>query len=156
MSKGSKILSGMRIKHVTSGSRIAVINAIGGISSGKSGNGINGKTFGTDTLIEQVRRVKNDQNIKAVIIRIDSPGGSALASDLMWREIRNLCRFKPVVASQVDVAASGGYYLSMACDHIVAEDTTITGSIGIVSAKFNAQELNNKTGNISAEFRFEL
>lgn len=64
----------------------------------------------------------------------------------MWREIRELSAVKPVVASQVDVAASGGYYISMACDQIVAEELTITGSIGVVLGKFNANELNSKLG----------
>ena len=117
--------------------------------------------------------------MKAVVIRVDSPGGSALASDLMWREIRALSKEKPVIASMVDVAASGnlsftstysilscvpshstrsarsqvshvnylgGYYIAMACDEIVAEELTITGSIGVVSSKFNAKELNDKIG----------
>ena len=64
-----------------------------------------------------------------MVLRVDSPGGSALASDVIWRAIRKVSREKPVVASMVDVAASGGYYLSMACDQILAEDLTITGSI---------------------------
>ena len=64
-----------------------------------------------------------------VVLRVDSPGGSALASDVIWRAIRKVSREKPVVASMVDVAASGGYYLSMACDQIFAEELTITGSI---------------------------
>lgn len=80
------------------------------------------------------------------MIRIDSPGGSALASDLIWREIRELSKVKPVVASMVDVAASGGYYIAMACDQICAEELTITGSIGVVSSKFNLKELNEKIG----------
>ena len=77
--------------------------------------------------------------VKAVVIRIDSPGGDALASDLMWNEIRELAKLKPVVASMVDVAASGGYYMSMACDRIVAEPLTLTGSIGVVTGKFNLE-----------------
>ena len=69
----------------------------------------------------------------AVVLRVDSPGGDALASDLMWREIRELAATKPVVASMADVAASGGYYMAMACSHIVAEPLTITGSIGVIT-----------------------
>jgi protease-4 len=129
------------------GARIAVINAVGGIQSGKSGNsGLTGKSLGSDTLIEMVRMAKLDNGIKGVVLRVDSPGGSALASDLMWREIRALSKEKPVIASMVDVAASGGYYISMACDLILAEEFTITGSIGVVTSKFNLQKLNEKIG----------
>eukprot|EP01041_Mallomonas_annulata_P000176 gene176-302_t len=147
MKKGSRILEGLPTKETFGGARVAIINADGGISSGKSGSsGISGKTIGSDTVIAQIRRIRNDPGIRAVVLRIDSPGGSALASDLMWREIRMLCREKPVIASMVDVAASGGYYMAMACDQIVAEDLTITGSIGVVASKFNAKELFDKLG----------
>jgi len=148
MRAGSAILDGLKIKQVLGGSgRIAIINAVGGISSGKSGNsGLQGKSLGSDTLIEMVRMAKADSGIKGVVLRVDSPGGSALASDLMWREIRALCKEKPVVASMVDVAASGGYYISMACDKILAEEFTITGSIGVVTSKFNLEKLNEKLG----------
>lgn len=147
MRAGNTILDGLKMKQVNGGGRIAVINAVGGISSGKSGNsGLTGKSLGSDTLIEMVRRAKFDNGIKGVVLRVDSPGGSALASDLMWREIRSLCKEKPVIASMVDVAASGGYYISMACDLIMAEEFTITGSIGVVTSKFNLQKLNEKLG----------
>ena len=148
MRAGSGILDGLKIKQVLGGSgRIAIINAVGGISSGKSGNsGLQGKSLGSDTLIEMIRMAKADSGIKGVVLRVDSPGGSALASDLMWREIRALCKEKPVVASMVDVAASGGYYISMACDKILAEEFTITGSIGVVTSKFNLEKLNEKLG----------
>jgi protease-4 len=79
--------------------------------------------------------------VKAVVLRVDSPGGDALASDLMWRELRLLAAEKPVVASMADVAASGGYYMAMACNKIVAEELTLTGSIGVVTGKFNFKEL---------------
>lgn len=147
MAKGGRILAGVPFKETMGGPRIAIINAVGGINTGKSGNsGIQGKTLGSDTLIQQVRAAKFDNNIKGVVLRIDSPGGSSLASDLMWKEIRSLCREKPVVASMVDVAASGGYYIAMACDEIVAEELTVTGSIGVVASKFNAEALNDKLG----------
>jgi len=147
MRKGATILSGLPMKETRRGPRIAIINAVGGIASGESGNsGLTGKTLGSETLIGLIRRAKADPMIKAVVLRIDSPGGSALASDVMWRELRSLSRDKPVVASQVDVAASGGYYLSMACDEICAEELTVTGSIGVVTSKFNAEELNKKIG----------
>jgi signal peptide peptidase SppA len=146
MRKGSRILKGLRMKEARGGERVAVINAIGGINPGKSGNGPNGRSLGSDTVIKLVRRARADPGIKALVLRIDSPGGSALASDLMWRELRALAEEKPVIASQVDVAASGGYYLSMACDAIFAEELTVTGSVGVVTAKFNTGELNDKLG----------
>jgi protease IV len=78
-----------------------------------------------------LRKAKNDKKIKAIVLRINSPGGSALASDVMWREIQLTKKVKPVIASMGSVAASGGYYMAMGCDTIVALPTTITGSIGI-------------------------
>lgn len=147
MRKAPKVLQGLRIKETTTGKRIAVINAVGGINTGESSDsGLQGKSLGSDTLIAMIRAVKANPLISALVLRVDSPGGSALASDLMWREIRSLARTKPVVASMVDVAASGGYYLSMACDQIVAEELTITGSIGVVTAKFNNEKLNKRIG----------
>jgi protease-4 len=121
---------------------IALIRAAGGISRGKAGprgGGITNVDFNA-----QVARVKADPRIKALLLRIDSPGGDALASDLMWRELRTLG--KPVIASQSDVAASGGYYMSMACDTIVAEKLTLTGSIGVITGKFNLAELYKRIG----------
>ena len=146
MRKGGRILQNLRTKEVPVGSRIGIINAVGGIQSGRSTTGVTGKALGSDTLIEMVRKARLDRNIKAVVLRVDSPGGSALASDLMWREIRLLSKEKPVIASMVDVAASGGYYIAMACDQIVAEELTVTGSIGVVTSKFNAEKLNEKIG----------
>ncbi|CAL5362467.1 unnamed protein product [Camellia sinensis] len=86
------------------------------------------------------------KRFKAVVIRIDSLGGDALASDLMWREIRLLAASKPVIASMADVAASGGYYMAMAAGVIVAEDLTLTGPIGVVTGKFNLGKLYEKIG----------
>lgn len=146
MRLGSTILQGLPYREVRGGKRIAIINAVGGIGSGESGNGPNGKTVGSQSLTKLIREAKGDPSIKAVVLRVDSPGGSALASDIMWREIRALSRVKPVVASQVDVAASGGYYLSMACDQIVTNELTVTGSIGVVTSKFNLEKLNEKIG----------
>merc|ERR1712176_1104407 len=116
---------------------VAVIRSSGAISRDSSGsNGISSASF-----IKSIKSVKKNKLVKAVVIRIDSPGGDALASDLMWNEIRELSKLKPVVASMVDVAASGGYYMSMACDKIVAEPLTLTGSIGVVTGKFNLEKL---------------
>ena len=147
MSRASRIVAALPVKETFRGSRIAVINAVGGISTGKSSNsGVNGKTLGSDSVIEMIRRVRSDPGIKGLVLRIDSPGGSALASDLMWREIKSLSKVKPVVASMVDVAASGGYYMAMACNKIVAESMTVTGSIGVVTSKFNLEKLFEKIG----------
>nr|GME21579.1 serine protease SPPA, chloroplastic [Ipomoea batatas] len=93
-----------------------------------------------------IQCVKESKRYKAVVLRIDSPGGDALASDLMWREIRLLAESKPVIASMADVAASGGYYMSMGAQAIVAENLTLTGSIGVVTGKFNLGNLYEKIG----------
>ena len=146
MRRGDRILSGLRVREVRGGPRVAVINAVGGINSGASGSGAMGRSLGSDTVIAQVRQAREDPSVKALVMRIDSPGGSALASDLMWREIRLCSERKPVVASMVDVAASGGYYMAMACDCILAEELTVTGSIGVVTAKFSQAELNKRIG----------
>ncbi|XP_059644831.1 serine protease SPPA, chloroplastic isoform X1 [Cornus florida] len=126
--------------------QIAVIRASGSISRVRSplsvpSSGIIGEQF-----IEKIRSVRDSKRYKAVIIRIDSPGGDALASDLMWREIKLLAASKPVIASMADVAASGGYYMAMAAATIVAENLTLTGSIGVVTGKFNLGKLYEKIG----------
>eukprot|EP00184_Porphyridium_aerugineum_P006558 CAMPEP_0184696886 /NCGR_PEP_ID=MMETSP0313-20130426/4046_1 /TAXON_ID=2792 /ORGANISM="Porphyridium aerugineum, Strain SAG 1380-2" /LENGTH=661 /DNA_ID=CAMNT_0027155607 /DNA_START=259 /DNA_END=2244 /DNA_ORIENTATION=+ len=127
---------------------VAIIRANGAIGSGKSGKSpISGSSIGSDTIVQLLRQASQDERIKAVVLRIDSPGGSALASDIMWREIRKLReKGKIVVASMVDVAASGGYYMAMACDKIVAEEMTLTGSIGVVTAKLSLAELYRRIG----------
>ncbi len=109
--------------------RIAIIVAEGNIVSG---NG-DVESIGSDKFAKEIRKARLDDNIKAIVIRINSPGGSALASDVMWREVKLAKEVKPVIASMSSVAASGGYYMAMACDTIVAQPTTITGSIGIFS-----------------------
>jgi len=122
---------------------IAVIVADGNILSGKASAG----TIGSDTFAEEIRKARTNERVKAIVIRINSPGGSALASDVMWREIKLATEVKPVIASMSDYAASGGYYLAMACDTIVAQPTTITGSIGVFSVLFDLSSfLDNKIG----------
>jgi protease-4 len=116
------------------GPRIAVIYAVGMISSGKSDD--TGQVVGSDTLVEYLRKARGDSSIKAVVLRIDSPGGSAIASDVIWREVLLTRDVKPVIASMSDVAASGGYYIAMPAHAIVAEPATLTGSIGVVLIKF--------------------
>lgn len=127
----------------TSKNEIAVIVADGDIFSGKASEGV----IGSDTFAEELRKARNNDRVKAIVVRINSPGGSALASDVMWREIKLATEVKPVIASMSDYAASGGYYLAMACDTIVAQPTTITGSIGVFSVLFDMSSfLDNKLG----------
>jgi protease-4 len=122
---------------------IAVIVADGDILPGKARNGI----IGSDTFAEELRKARNNDRVKAIVLRINSPGGSGLASDIMWREISLTTKVKPVIASMSDYAASGGYYLAMGCDSIVAQPSTITGSIGVFSVLFDVSSfLDHKLG----------
>ncbi|HEX5476056.1 MAG TPA: signal peptide peptidase SppA [Vicinamibacterales bacterium] len=119
------------------GPRIAVVYAVGLISSGKSSyDSLQGQVIGSDTLIGYLRDARADASIKAIVLRIDSPGGSALASDVIWREVQLTKSRKPLIVSMGDVAASGGYYIAMPAQAIVAEPSTLTGSIGVVITKF--------------------
>jgi protease-4 len=118
------------------GERVAVVYAAGDIVSGNSTFGGSGQeTIGSDSLVRTLNEVRDDKTIKAVVLRIDSPGGSGLASDIIWRAIESLKEKKPVVVSMSDVAASGGYYIACNANRIVAEPSTITGSIGVVGGK---------------------
>lgn len=112
----------------TSSNRIAVVIAEGDIVDDADGmsSAIVGKKVAA-----QLRKLRKDKKVKAIVLRINSPGGSALASDVMWREVKLTSAEKPIIASMSDVAASGGYYMAMACDTIVAYPNTITGSIGV-------------------------
>jgi protease-4 len=117
--------------------KIAVIYATGLIASGKSTYDTTGsQVTGSDTIVEYLRRARADEATKAIVLRIDSPGGSAIASDVIWREVQLTKQQKPLVASMSDVAASGGYYIAMPAHVIVAEPSTLTGSIGVVLTKF--------------------
>lgn len=123
--------------------RIAVVFADGAIQSGKSSDGV----IGSETVVEQLRKARRDDNVKAVVFRINSPGGSALASDVIAEEVRLTSLEKPIVASFANVAASGGYYIGAKCDRIFAQPNTITGSIGIFAILFNAEAtMNNELG----------
>ncbi len=119
---------------LNNGERIAVIFASGTITSGSSSDGKFGgaQTIGSDTISKAVREAADDDSIKAIVLRVDSGGGSALASDLMWHTLEYAKTKKPVVTSMADVAASGGYYIAANSNKIVAEPSTITGSIGVV------------------------
>jgi protease-4 len=94
-----------------------------------------GRMVGSDTVVGAINDAAEDTSVKAIVLRVDSPGGSALASDLMWHAIENAKTKKPVVVSMSDVAASGGYYIATNADKIVAQPSTITGSIGVFTGK---------------------
>jgi protease IV len=118
------------------GERIALIYASGAITVGRTNDGpFGGSMVGSDTVVAAVNDAANDTSIKAIVLRVDSPGGSALASDLMWHALENAKAKKPVVVSMSDVAASGGYYIACNAHKIVAEPSTITGSIGVFMGK---------------------
>lgn len=117
--------------------KIAVIVASGDIVMGKGDE----NSVGSTKFAKLIREARLDESIKAIVLRINSPGGAYLASDVMWREIKLATEAKPVIASMSDYAASGGYYLAMPCDTIVAQPNTITGSIGIFGMLFNFSEL---------------
>jgi protease IV len=122
--------------------KIAVVYAQGNIVSGEGGSG----QVGGDSLARQLRTLRADKNTKAVVLRVNSPGGSALASDIIQREVRLLKKEKPVVISMGDVAASGGYWISTYSNKIFAQPNTITGSIGVIGINFNYQKLANNNG----------
>jgi protease-4 len=128
--------------------KIAVIFAAGEINMGRSGGQslLGGDVLGADTLAEQLRKARNNYAVKAVVLRVDSPGGSAVASDVILREAELLARKKPLVISMSDLAASGGYWISMSAQKIYAWPETITGSIGVISGKFVLKGLYDKLG----------
>lgn len=135
--------SNERKESSTSSNRIAVIYANGEIISGEG----NDNTMGSDRISRAIRKARTDDKIKAVVIRVNSPGGSALASDVMWREVVLTKKVKPVIVSMGDVAASGGYYIACAADSIFAQPNTITGSIGVFGIIPNMQNFfNDKLG----------
>ena len=120
-------------------SRIAVLYIVGTIASGKGGfDPVNGSIAGSESIVEQIRKIRDDNSIKAIVLRIDSPGGSSVASDVIWRELaitRQDNPSRPIVTSMSDLAASGGYYIAIPADAIVAQPGTLTGSIGIFGGK---------------------
>jgi protease IV len=121
-------------------SKIALLNAVGAITLGRSGyDPVNGPVLGSDSVVEYIREIRADSSIRAVVLRIDSPGGASTASDVIWRELmitKSDARKRPIVVSMSDLAASGGYYIAMAGDVLVAQPGTLTGSIGIYTGKF--------------------
>ena len=125
---------------------IALVYAVGQIVEGKSSSGglLGSTSLGSDTLIAALRKAADNPKVKAIVLRIDSPGGSATASDLMWREMALIK--KPIIASMGDVAASGGYYIAMGAEQIFAAPGTITGSIGVIGGKLVTRGLYDKLG----------
>ncbi len=124
--------------------KIAIIYAVGQI---ETGNGKEPDKIYPDRLIKYIHEATKDSSVKAIVLRVNSPGGSALSSEIIWRELILAKKEKPLVISMGDLAASGGYYISSAGDYIVANPTTITGSIGVFGLLWNAKEfLNNKVG----------
>jgi protease-4 len=132
------------------GPRIAVIYAAGEITGGRSGyDPVNGPVIGSDTLVDYIRQARHDSSVRAIVLRVDSPGGSTVASDAIWRELmiaREERADRPLIASMSDLAASGGYYIAMPAQVIVAQPSTLTGSIGIFGGKFVTGGVYEKVG----------
>ena len=130
-----------------SGGKIVLINIEGSIVGGRSGFGLFGLESGADDIAEQIKRAGEDSSVKAIILRINSPGGSAAASQELHEEVHKARENgKIVVASMSDVAASGGYYVACGADKIVANPGTITGSIGVIFSQLQYSELLEKYG----------
>ncbi len=129
------------------GPKVAVVHADGSIVSGGSGSGILGGRFvGDEDLVDLLDEVRKDDDVVAVVLRVNSPGGSGLASDTIWWALQEVRQAKPVVVSMSDLAASGGYFIAVGSDHIVAEPGTLTGSIGVFGGKMNLAGLYGKLG----------
>jgi protease-4 len=127
----------------SSKNRIAIVYASGDITGGQGDD----NSIGSERISKAIRKVRLDNKVKAVVLRVNSPGGSSLASDVIWREVALTKKVKPIIVSMGDYAASGGYYISCAADSIFAEPNTITGSIGIFAVLPNMQKLfNDKLG----------
>ncbi len=137
------LLSGESEKPESRGERIALVFVNGSITDGESdarGDAVSGP------FVRAMERLEQDENVKAVVMRINSPGGSALASDRMWEAARNLAEQKPLIASVGDMAASGGYYIASAAEEILAHPNSLVGSIGVVGGKFNFSALAEDIG----------
>lgn len=128
-------------------SKIAVIDISGTISSGDGSDDILvGKLAGSNSIVEDINHAANSKSIKAIILRIDSPGGSATASDYIWKAAKAAAGKKPVIASISDYGASGGYYIALAADTIIANPASLVGSIGVFAGKFSLEEFYKKIG----------
>lgn len=135
------------IEEVDGKDRIAVLVAEGEISGTRASEG----NIGSDDFVKELKKLRESKSVKAIVLRIDSPGGSSLASDIMWREIELTKKVKPIISSMSNYAASGGYYMAMGTDVIVAQPTTITGSIGIFAAWFNVDNFLKNTLGITQD-----
>ena len=136
-------MKGQNPKTSTSNNKIAIIYATGEINTGKGSY----NTIGSETTVEAIREASEDENVKAIVLRVNSPGGSALASEIIWREINLAKQKKKVVVSMGDYAASGGYYIACNADKIFANNSTLTGSIGVFGIVPNTKNfLNEKLG----------
>lgn len=135
-------------RYYTGGPKIALIYGVGGVSRGENDiDPLSGDTsMGSDTTAAAIKRAREDSSIKAIVFRVDSPGGSYIASDLIYREVTLARQAKPVVVSMGDVAASGGYFVAMGANRIVAEPATITASIGVLAGKMITTGFWNKVG----------
>ena len=123
------------------GPEIAVIYGVGTIMTGESGSSVQGEMMGADTASQALKDAAGDESVRAIVFRVDSPGGSALASDLVWRATQQARKKKPIIVSMSDVAGSGGYYIAAGANKIVAQPATMTGSIGVVFARPNIKGL---------------
>jgi len=140
-----ELLSGGSSQTTSTKPRIAVLKLEGAIVSGSSPMSLFSEaSISSDKIVPLIEKIGKDENVKAILLRVDSPGGSALASDLIWRALE--ATHKPVVASMGDTAASGGYYISMGADAIFAEPGTLTGSIGVLGGKIALDGLMKKFG----------
>ena len=139
------MMGGQPSRRASRNKKIAVVYASGMIMDGESTASLfGGEILGGDTIVRAIRKAQDDKTVAAIVLRVDSPGGSAMASDMIWHAIQQ-CD-KPVIASMGDVAASGGYYISMGCQKIFAEPGTLTGSIGVVGGKIALTGLYDKVG----------
>ena len=138
-----RALGGDKPSSPPEGARLALVRVGGDIVDG---DGLGAGSVRSTPFVRAMRRFADDKNVKAVVIRIDSPGGSALASDLMWHAVRRVARRKPVIASLGDLAASGGYYIASGATVIVAQDTSFVGSIGVVGGKISVEQLATRAG----------
>ncbi len=128
------------------GPKIGVVFGVGAIVLGESGTGVQGQMLGADTVGEALRDAAEDDEVRAIVFRVDSPGGSAVASDLMWRATQQARKHKPLIVSMSDVAGSGGYYIATGANQIVAQPATLTGSIGVVYVRPNFRGLLARMG----------
>jgi protease-4 len=132
------------------GRTIALIYAVGTIMTGESLP----QVMGGSTVARWIRTARNDMSVKAIVLRVDSPGGSSVGSDVIWREVALARKAKPVIVSMSDVAGSGGYWIAMAATRIVAQPQTLTGSIGVLAGKFSIDGLLDKLGVTSEKMTF--